>query len=241
MSKVKQYPSKVQGTLYKGDKGRVVRDLQDAANVIIDAHRFPWRKVVEDGDLGPATISGLMFAAWLMGLTGKQRKMIKNGRISPRIQRLIRRERKRMPWHLRNKAKRKPKIQRLRKLARNRPVDPDGDGLDTFDGVVVAAWIAYWLRKSREAGWQGSVNSGWRDPVYSEQLCYNMCGRPSCPGKCAGRSSNHSGKGSNIKGDPGAVDVSDYVRFGRIQKEIGSPLVNRLGPADPVHFSLSGK
>lgn len=109
-------------------------------------------------------------------------------------------------------------------------------GVGTFDGKPCANWIIPWLEKSRRAGWDGYLVSGWRDPDYSEQLCYAMCGAPSCPGRCAGRSSNHSGS----EYPAGAVDVSDFYNFGAIQKRIGSPLINDLGPADPVHFSISG-
>ena len=100
----------------------------------------------------------------------------------------------------------------------------------------IAGWIVPWLHKSWEAGWRGAVNSGWRSPAYSTQLCMNMCGAPSCPGKCAGAASNHSG--SNYPA--GAIDVSDYDNFERIQFRIGSPLRNAL-PYDPVHFSISGR
>lgn len=130
--------------------------------------------------------------------------------------------------NLRRKAK-------AHKEAREERKDDKRDGLTTFDGVTVASWIAGWLKKSREHGWKGTVTSGYRTPEYSESLCYNMCGHPSCPGTCAGRSSNHSGKDYPA----GAVDVSDYTNFERIQFEIGSPLRNDL-PYDPVHFSTNG-
>lgn len=130
--------------------------------------------------------------------------------------------------HLRKKAK------ALAEARENRKEDKQ-DGLTTFDGHTVAAWIAKWLKKSREHGWNGTVTSGYRTPEYSESLCQNMCGAPSCPGTCAGRSSNHSGKDYPA----GAVDVTDYNNFERIQFEIGSPLRNDL-PYDPVHFSTNG-
>jgi hypothetical protein len=79
------------------------------------------------------------------------------------------------------------------------------------------------------------VTSGYRTPEYSTSLCIAMCGAPSCPGRCAGASSNHSGKVYPA----GAVDVTDYTRFGQIQPQIGSPLRNDL-PIDPVHYSVSG-
>lgn len=99
----------------------------------------------------------------------------------------------------------------------------------------VANWIIPWLDKSWEAGWRGVVNSGWRDPAYSESLCRAMCGAPSCPGRCAGRASNHAGS----EYPNGAVDLTDQYTFAAVQFRIGSPLRNNL-PADRVHFSVSG-
>lgn len=134
--------------------------------------------------------------------------------------------------HLKKKCEALAKAQKEKKESD----DPDGDGLAIFDGKTVAAWMIPWLEKSRKAGWTGTVVSGYRDPAYSTQLCINMCGAPSCPGMCAGASSNHSGKFYPA----GAVDVSDYTRFESIQWQIGSPLKNELDYRDPVHFSVSG-
>lgn len=114
------------------------------------------------------------------------------------------------------------------------------NGVSTFDGVPVAAVAVKYLRFARESGiWHGRVNSGYRTPEYSESLCYRMCGRPSCPGKCAGRSTNHAWKLPTRF----AVDVSDYVNFARAQRAYpGSPKIfNALGAQDPVHFSPSGR
>lgn len=112
-------------------------------------------------------------------------------------------------------------------------------GWRTFDGKPVPAWMVPWLNKSRYAGWQGVVVSGVRTPEYSEQLCYQMCGAPSCSGRCAGRYSNHNCT-NQCPYPTGALDVSDYDRFEQVQYEIGSPLRNAL-PVDPVHFSVSGR
>lgn len=110
-------------------------------------------------------------------------------------------------------------------------------GTATFEGVTVAKWILPHLQYARAHGWQGKVTSGYRDPQYSRQLCLDMCGAPSCPGTCAGTSSNHGGK----RWPRGAVDVSDQDNFGRIVAH--SPhfgrLINRL-PKDRVHYSQSG-
>jgi hypothetical protein len=101
-------------------------------------------------------------------------------------------------------------------------------------------WMIPWLDKSDANGWNGVVVSGVRTPAYSQQLCYNMCGAPTCPGRCAGIYSNHNMTAS--QGYPyGALDVSDYYTFERVQWAIGSPLKNSLCAADPVHFSVSGR
>lgn len=123
------------------------------------------------------------------------------------------------------------------KIKDAKKLDPKGGEVVQWEGKPVVEWIAYWLQRARDAGWKGGVNSGYRSPEYSEQLCYQICGAPSCPGRCAGRSSNHTQKGYLR----GAVDVSDPGTFGALMKQMGSPLKNALGAADPWHFSASGR
>jgi len=108
-------------------------------------------------------------------------------------------------------------------------------GVGTIDGKQVAKWIIPYVKKARQMGWKGTVTSGYRSPAYSEQLCMNMCGAPSCPGTCAGKSSNHSGKVYPA----GAIDVSEPESFGAIMRKINAPLKNDL-PSDPVHYSYTG-
>jgi hypothetical protein len=88
------------------------------------------------------------------------------------------------------------------------------------------------IDRAQDKGWSGILNSGWRDPAYSEQLCYNMCGAPTCPGRCAGRYSRHS----QCPWQNGAIDVSDPYTFDRVTPE----LFNALGAADPWHMSTTG-
>ena len=111
-------------------------------------------------------------------------------------------------------------------------------GVTKYDGVPVAAWMVPYLQWARANGWKGRLVSGWRDPQYSRSLCMRMCGAPSCPGRCAGTSSNHVGSAK----PNGAVDVSDYVTFERVMARCPyrPQLVNRLDARDPVHFSVSG-
>jgi hypothetical protein len=106
-----------------------------------------------------------------------------------------------------------------------------------YDGVPVAGVVVDVLDWCRAHGWRGRLVSGYRTPEYSEHLCFNMCRRPSCPGKCAGRTTNHSG----LTNDRCAVDVTFYVDFRRIVANC--PLQPRLHndlPIDPVHFSPNG-
>lgn len=140
------------------------------------------------------------------------------------------------------------RVKQKQRYLKNHPVEPNSNA--TFDGKDVPPWMVglapgpngtrvNWLQKIRDNGWSGVVVSGVRTPQYSEELCLAMCGAPSCPGRCAGRSSNHN-CGDPCKYPGGALDVSDYYRFGAICREIGCPLRNALGPADPVHYSISG-
>ena len=112
-------------------------------------------------------------------------------------------------------------------------------GVSRFDGRPVATWMRGYLVWAREQGWRGQLISGWRSPEHSEQLCFEICGRPTCPGRCAGRASNHSKK----QKPGGAVDVSDFARFGGLMER--SPfrprIFNALGPVDPGHFSATGR
>jgi hypothetical protein len=111
-------------------------------------------------------------------------------------------------------------------------------GVTTYDGVPVAKWLVPYLQYARAHDWNGRLVSGWRSPAYSDSLCRRMCGAPRCPGRCAGSSSNHSGSAR----PRGALDVSDYVRFGQVIRNcpLEPDIFNALGARDPVHFSASG-
>lgn len=117
--------------------------------------------------------------------------------------------------------------------------------LETLDGHQVPGWIAEILKAARNSGnWEGYVISGYRTPAYSESLCRAMCGAPSCPGRCAGRSSNHacppSGKGSPYEG---AVDVTDSAGLQRYCRAHNHPLHGNgeMLPYDTPHFSNTGR
>lgn len=134
------------------------------------------------------------------------------------------------------------RIKKAEAEAKANDLNPLGSRIVTFDGKPCAEWLAYRMKVARAAGWNGYLNSGWRSPEYSESLCYNMCGAPSCPGRCAGRASNHA---KNVY-PYGAIDVGDYYTFGALMRSLdgripGVHIYNALGAADPVHFSSSGR
>ncbi|MGH3870632.1 MAG: peptidoglycan-binding domain-containing protein [Pseudonocardiaceae bacterium] len=111
-------------------------------------------------------------------------------------------------------------------------------GVSNFEGKPCANWLIPYLRWAREHGWQGRLTSGWRDPAYSEKLCRDMCDAPTCPGRCAGRFSHHSG---DVK-PKGAVDVTDERRFGELMAQCPlSPRIFNDLPNDRIHFSASGR
>lgn len=152
------------------------------------------------------------------------------------------RERLARKWHnLAEKAEKMVALRSRQIVSReraNRRAAAKASGVGRFDGVPVALWMVPYLEWARANGWRGRLVSGWRDPQYSRSLCMRMCGAPSCPGRCAGTSSNHVGSRS----PNGAIDVSDYQTFGRLMTRcpLRPQLVNRLGARDPVHFSVSG-
>lgn len=139
-------------------------------------------------------------------------------------------------WRLALAAKRR--IQGRRRHRRNDRKGRKRTGVGRYDGKSVANVAIPILQWCRENGWRGQVVSGWRDPGYSRQLCRQMCGRDSCPGRCAGLASNHVGSTVNRF----AVDVSDYINFARIVARcpLRPRIFNALGARDPVHFSPSG-
>lgn len=130
---------------------------------------------------------------------------------------------------------------RLASPSRPAPSAPATGAIGTFEGIKVATWLIPYLTWARAHGWTGRLASGWRDPAYSEQLCMKMCGAPTCPGRCAGRSSNHSG---SFK-PHGAIDVTDFIRFGQLMAQC--PLTPHIFndhnaiPKDPGHFSATGR
>jgi hypothetical protein len=132
----------------------------------------------------------------------------------------------------------KRRIEQRARWARNKRKVRKTTGVGSFDGVPVANLAIPILEWCRKNGWRGRLVSGWRDPIYSRSLCRRMCGRDSCPGRCAGTSSNHVG----TTWDRFAVDVSDYSKFELVVARcpIKPRIRNLLDARDPVHFSPQG-
>jgi len=225
---VRRRPQKKSPTTMSPDQ---VKALQSALNACTGKRLKNVAPIVVDGVKGKATIKRIREAKNYLGYAGKERNSAKiDKEFVQRLKHPARHSNPRMLSRALRRRRQQKKAAKLSLAPRN--------GVATFDGRPVAAWMQPYLVWARNNGWKGTLNSGWRDPAHSEHLCLQMCGRPSCPGKCAGRSSNHAG---SVK-PAGAVDVSDYVTFGHLMARCPySPkLVNRLGARDPVHYSVSG-
>ena len=213
-----------------------VINLQRALNHFTKAHpRLGYRSLIEDGDFGPATKKRIRDVKYELGYLCVNeeldddffQRMTHPAKVAPewgQTRADVVRGRKR-------RVRRRLWIQRNRFKAFLKP------GVGTFDGIPVAKTAIPVLRWCRANGWQGKLVSGFRDPAFSESLCIRMCGRPSCPGKCAGRASNHSGSTP----DRFALDVSDFQNFAVVVARCPiRPKVFNALPNDLVHFSPSG-
>lgn len=214
-----------------------VTQLQKDLNRFSDKYLYGVTHLRVDGDLGAATKKRIRFTKYYLGMVQPARL---SSAVGPEfLARLAHPKSLKVVGAkgLLYGAHRRSKQRRLARASEAQHRNKIGFG--TFDGHTVAAWMIPWLEKSRQHGWRGTVVSGVRTPAYSEHLCIAMCGHPTCPGRCAGRSSNHNMLPN--QGKPhGAIDVTFYQDFGRIQHEIGSPLRNAL-PIDPVHYSVTGR
>ncbi len=226
--------------LRDGAKGADVRELQQTLDAMADQlAQLDKRHIKVDGEMGPASRQSAHRAAWLLGEPESVLKEIAGpgGKVKKIVQRHIRNPGQRSDTQKKRAAKRREWAQ---KNLHNDPPQ-DADHFTSFDGKLIPEWIGADLQKVRSAGrWKGYLNSGYRTPEYSESLCYGICGHPSCPGTCAGRSSNHCCP-PTFTGvyHEGACDVTDYTTFGAECSRLGVELRNNL-PADPVHFSYTG-
>ena len=208
---------------------KLIAEHQSELNRWTKAYLRGVHPLAVDGVVGKATNSRTMMVKWMLGY-GKRgsdwnsafvRKLRHphDPRFSP-------------PWQLALGARRRL-AQRRHFAASQRP----RDGLASYDGHQVAAWMVPQLDWARSHGWPGYVNSGYRTPAFSRSLCIARCGAPSCPGTCAGATSRHSQYGFG----EGAVDLSEPDAFESALR--GCPslprLINRL-PYDRPHHSAQG-
>lgn len=219
------------------------RMLQGAMWQRFHAWHMGWLAPRRDGKPGPATARGVWMMKRCLGYNPHSKVVQKN---KYKADNLFYRRVHRPTWRHGLSAIITPRMffrgRAFRKKVRRDHAANDfaanvAAGVTRFDGVPCPIWLAKKVAEVRKAGrWKGRLVSGWRDPKYSESLCYNMCGRPSCPGKCAGRASNHSG----VWYPRGAIDVSDYWTFRNECSRLGNGLRNGMPSSDPVHFSVSG-
>ena len=211
-----------------------VRGLQEALNTFSREHLKGLGPLVLDGVKGPATKKRIRLAKHYLGYTGTERKTaVVDEELMDRL-RHPRSLRHSSPAMLARALGRRRKQRKAAKLS-----EAPRAGVARFDGEPVAAWMKPYLEWAREHGWQGSLTSGWRDPAHSERLCYDICGAPKCAGRCAGRSSNHSG---SIR-PAGSIDVSQPAQFAELMRRCPYQprIFNALGARDPWHFSASGR
>jgi hypothetical protein len=211
-----------------------VRRLQKGLNRFTEKYLDGVGQIIVDGIKGHATARRIVTVTYHLGYTGKPQR---SATVKPEFVRRMRHPRS--PRYSTPAMLTRAFARRAKQRKAARASAAPRSGVATFDGRPVAAWLKPYLDWARQNGWKGTLNSGFRDPAYSEKLCISMCGAPSCPGRCAGRASNHAGSSNPA----GAIDVSDYVTFGRLMR--GCPysprIFNALGAQDPVHFSASGR
>ena len=203
-----------------------VKNLQSAMNRFTGKFLEDFPPIIVDGIRGPATNRRISECKLYLGYEDDASR-------SHRVTLLFLKQLNRpsiLPAAMAKLAQERRDKQRERAL---RPVA----GVATFDGQPVAKWLVPYLDFARQNGWKGTVTSGFRDPAHSEEVCMHKCGHPTCPGICAGRTSNHSGKTK----PQGAVDVSDFARFGQLMQSCTlQPRIFNDLPKDRIHFSATG-
>ena len=209
-----------------------VEELQRDMNRFTKKFLEKFPELMVDGDRGPLTDKRIVGCKFYLGYEGGPQR---STRASPMFRKRLDKPTSRefAPAEMIELGKQRRKDQH--ELARQ----PAAAGATQFDGRPVANWMKPYLEFARQNGWQGTLISGFRDPARSERLCFQICGAASCPGRCAGRKSNHSGN----KKPKGALDVSDFKRFGELMERcpVRPRIFNALGAQDPNHFSATGR
>jgi hypothetical protein len=109
---------------------------------------------------------------------------------------------------------------------------PGGMGLGGPIAQGLVPQVVAAVQWARGHGWAGQVTSGFRSRAEQARLYARYLAGGPLAAK-PGTSSHETGQ---------AVDVSDYAAFGRamLSAPPAARLYNRLGAADPVHYSVSG-
>ena len=206
-----------------------VKGRQHRMNMFTDKYLKGVGRIKEDGEMGPATRQRLHDVQWWAGYLPEN-----IGAWSDKLDRSLIH-----PFDRRNtsagtvaRGVERRKVHNLDYYTHHLRT-----GVGTFDGIPVCNCAIPILQWCRENDWPGRLASGHRTAAYSTYLCYRMCNRPSCPGTCAGASTNHTGTTC----ERFAVDVTDYQIFGQVVARcpLSPKLYNHL-PHDLVHYSPSG-
>ena len=183
-----------------------VKDLQNASTSSVEVPRDSHRSC--DGVAGPATKKRLRRVKYYLGYRGAEQR---STAYTPELLRHI--AHPRSPRHA-NPAKLARALARRRKQHKlAAKAAAPAAGVATFDGKPVAAWMKPYLDWARAHGWQGTLNSGYRTPEYSEHLCRGIAGHRSVR-KVRRPQLHHPSRQAG-----GSIDVSDYVRFGELMRQ----------------------
>jgi hypothetical protein len=203
-----------------------IKELQRAMNRFTNRFLENFPPLIVDGDRGRSTNRRVGVCKFFLGYPpGAER----SHRVTPLFLTRLNRPAMMPPAMIkRGEERRREQHERARRRV---------TGVATFDGRAVANWMKPYLDFARKNGWKGTLVSGFRDPAESEAICFQKCGQPSCHGTCAGRTSNHSGKTT----PKGAVDVSDFARFGQLMQRCSlEPRIFNELEHDRSHFSATG-
>lgn len=224
-----------------------IKALQRGLNAFVKKYLSGLGPLHVDGDLGDATRGRIRTVKWYLGYLPPKGEHGSNSLDStPNFefrQRLYHPKNPRYSSPARIARGAARRVDQRRKANKNHNAAVKKHGVVIYDGIPVAAYFVPHLEWARHIGykgrkWHGRVVSGFRTPAYSESLCYRMCGRPSCPGRCAGKSTNHA----YTEPPRGALDLSDFITFREIigHSPHKPPIHNEL-PNDLVHFSPTGR
>jgi len=195
------------------------------------------KRVAEDEDYGKGTRDAAREVCSGLGI--RHEAAMKNG-VTPGLRTKIRHPDRRTDAEI--ERSKSSEASAFRARLRKEFVGPVA-GLETFDGVQVAAWMVASLRWARAHGWGGSVTSGFRTCEHQKAVAAAFAARQGKTvaqiypnGPCA---SNHVGHAH----PRGAVDVTSPEQLAKVLRDNPNhPTLVWGGPVidDRVHFSAAG-